>query len=277
MGTSTHNGGQKGGTPLVPSWLEQPNDSQEDAGEFDNDERDVDENAIPSFGETNRFTMPRGEFTRYINSSGRNSGLGRKSVSNYIKNSLGGSSNATQRMGSARSSSAKLLNVAGVFATGGAKAVEEYFSIDNLSYKSASDALIAITNFICPDGGMQDEGIARAAYISAIEESPEMATIKFTDMTSDQIMVIVERSMVNAIFNRIINDIGNKIILLPQDVSISNSLITQMKGFVKGAVSDAFANLDVNAGNIKQSDSLKIVDKIYKTAFDIMISAGEDE
>lgn len=24
MGTSTHNGGQKGGTPLVPSWLEQP-------------------------------------------------------------------------------------------------------------------------------------------------------------------------------------------------------------------------------------------------------------
>lgn len=24
MGTSTHNGGQKGGTPLVPSWLDQP-------------------------------------------------------------------------------------------------------------------------------------------------------------------------------------------------------------------------------------------------------------
>lgn len=24
MGTSTHNGGQKGGIPLVPSWLEQP-------------------------------------------------------------------------------------------------------------------------------------------------------------------------------------------------------------------------------------------------------------
>lgn len=24
MGTSTHNGEQKGGTPLVPSWLEQP-------------------------------------------------------------------------------------------------------------------------------------------------------------------------------------------------------------------------------------------------------------
>ncbi len=24
MGTSTSNGGQKGGTPLVPSWLEQP-------------------------------------------------------------------------------------------------------------------------------------------------------------------------------------------------------------------------------------------------------------
>ena len=27
MGTSTHNGGQKGGTPLVPSWLQDPDDN----------------------------------------------------------------------------------------------------------------------------------------------------------------------------------------------------------------------------------------------------------
>ena len=67
-------------------------------------------------------------------------------------------------MGTARSSSARLLNVAGVFASGGARAVEQYLSIENLSNKSASDAFIAITDFICPDGGPQDEGIARSAY-----------------------------------------------------------------------------------------------------------------
>ena len=177
----------------------------------------------------------------------------------------------------ARSSSARLLNVAGVFASGGARAVEQYLSIENLSHKTASDAFIAITDFICPDGGPQDEGIARSAYISAIEESPEIATIKFEDLTSEQIMVIVERTMANAIFNRITNDIGNKIILLPQERAISDRLIVQMKDFVKGSVSDAVINLDIKAGNIRQGDSLRIVDRVYKAAFEIMESAGENE
>ena len=270
MGTSTHNGGQKGKTPLVPSWLEQTNDFLETGDDSVPD-------PILLEGDSNRFRAQRGDFTRYINSGGRNSSLGRKSVSNYIKNSLGGSSNAVYRMGAARSSSAQLLNIAGLFSTGGANAVEQYLSIDNLSHRAANDALIAITDFICPDGGPQDEGIARTAYISAIEESPEMASIKFEDLTETQIMVIVERTMTNAIFNRIVNDIGNKIILLPQDINESEILVTQMKEFIRGAVSDSIANLDIKAGNIKQSDSLKIVDQVYKNAFDIIVSVGENE
>ena len=176
MGTSTHNGGQKGGTPLVPSWLQDPDENMQNETL-----QGVNGNQIPPTGDAERFTAPRGEFTRYINSGGRDSSLGRKSVSNYIRNSLGGSSNATQRMGAARSSTARLLNIAGAFASGGARAVEQYLSIENLSHKTASDAFIAITDFVCPDGGPQDEGIARSAYISAIEESPEIATIKFED------------------------------------------------------------------------------------------------
>lgn len=272
MGTSTHNGGQKGGTPLVPSWLDQP-----DGNEPNETDSGLGNNQIPPIGDPERFRIPRSEFTKYINSGGRSSSLGRRGVSHYIKNSLGGSSNATHRMGAARSSSAKLLNVAGVFASGGAQAVERYLSVENLSNKTASDAFIAITDFICPDGGPQDEGIARAAYISAIEETPEIAEIKFGDLTSDQIMVIVERTMANAIFNRITNDIGNKIILLPQNRAESDSLIRQTKDFVKGSVSDAVANLNLKAGNIRQGDSLEIVDQVYKAAFDIMISAGENE
>lgn len=50
-----------------------------------------------------------------------------------------------------------------------------------------------------------------------------------------------------------------------------------MKDFVKGSVSDAVANLDIQAGNIRQGDSLRIVDQVYKEAFDIMVSAGENE
>ena len=50
-----------------------------------------------------------------------------------------------------------------------------------------------------------------------------------------------------------------------------------MNEFVKGSVSDAVSNLKIKAGNTRQEDSLKIVDRVYKTAFDIMVSVGEDE
>lgn len=67
MGTSSHNIGQKGNTPLVPSWLDQPDVEKQQNTE--NDET----SSIP-IGEPNRFTQPRGEFTRYINSAGRDTG-----------------------------------------------------------------------------------------------------------------------------------------------------------------------------------------------------------
>ena len=101
MGTSSHNIGQKGNTPLVPSWLDQP-----DVEKQQNTEKD-ETSSIP-IGEPNRFTQPRGEFTRYINSAGRDTGMARKSIANYVRNSMGGSKNAAQRLGAARNSSARL-------------------------------------------------------------------------------------------------------------------------------------------------------------------------
>lgn len=271
MGTSTHNGGQKGATPLVPSWLEQPDAIIQSPSDI------VGDSDIPPLGAKDRFTAPRGEFTRYINSGGRNNAQGRKSVSNYIKHSLGGSSNATKRLGAARSSSAKLLSIVAAYSSGGASAVEQFLSVSNLAHKIAAEAFIAIMDFICPDGGTQDEGIARSAYISAIEESPEIANIPFENLTSEQIMVVVGKSMANVIFARITNDIGNKIILLPDDRETSDNLVRQIKDFVKGAISDSIIRLGVEADTISHTQSTKIVDEIYKTAFEIMVSVGENE
>lgn len=259
-------GGQNGRTPLVPSWL-QDTDSIIQGNE----------KLTLQLGDPNRFSAPRGEFTRYINSGGRNTGIARKSISNYVRNTMGGSTNATQRLGAARKSSARLLNIASVYAGGGARAVEQYLSISNLAHKPAVEAFIAITNFVCPDGGPQDEGIARSAYISAIIESPELADIPFEDLNVDQILLLVEKTMTNVIFDRITNDIGNKVITLPDDPSTSDTLVKQIKDFVAGSVSDAIESLGVKAYNLQQHDSLKIVDTIYKTAFDIMVEVGEAE
>ena len=120
MGTSSHNIGQKGNTPLVPSWLDQPDvEKQQDAKK--------DETYLVTVGEANRFTQPRAEFTRYVSSAGRDTSMARRSIANYVRNSMGGSRNATQRLGAARNSSARLLDVTGIFASGGSKLLNNIF------------------------------------------------------------------------------------------------------------------------------------------------------
>lgn len=270
MGTSSHNIGQKGRTPLVPSWLDQLDVEKQ----LDMDKNGT--NPVP-IGEPKRFTQPRGEFTRYINSAGRDTGMARKSITNYVRNSMGGSRNATLRLGAARNSSARLLNVTGIFASGGAQAVEHYLSLENLSEKNATEALILISDFVCPDGGPQDEGIARNAYITAIEESPEIATIPFEKLASEQMLLIVQKSMANVVYGRIVNDIGNKIITLPDDLDVAERLITQIKEFVNGAISDAISASMVDVNNLSQDQSIELVDKVYQTAFEILITVGDNE
>lgn len=203
--------------------------------------------------------------------------MAKKSIANYVRNSMGGSRNATLRLGAARNSSSRFLNITGIFASGGAQAVEQYLSLENLTKKNAMDALLAITDFICPDGGPQDEGIARNAYITAIEESPELASIPFEELTAEQMLLIVQKSMVNIVCGRIINDIGNKIIMLPENMDIAEKLVIQIKEFIKGAISDAISKLKIDINNLSQRKSIDIIDAVYQTAFEIIAEVGDDE
>lgn len=92
MGTSTRNKGQSGRTPLVPSWLEEIGTDEEEG-------KNVDEiKPIPPSGDINRFTGPRGTFTKYLSDGGRDGSSMRNSISQYVSHSLGGSSRATTRL-----------------------------------------------------------------------------------------------------------------------------------------------------------------------------------
>lgn len=269
MGTSTRNSGQKGSTPLVPSWLDEPEDDGDSQGEEKKDNAPT----IPPSADSDRFRQARGDFTRYVNSGGRDTSSARRSISRYVSQSLDGSKNATQRLGSSRVTSARLFDIASKYSSGGAHAVEQYLSLSGLANKPASEVFATITDLICPDGGLQDEGIARDAYLSAIEDSPELADTKFGDLTSEQFFIIVERTMANAVVNRIINDIGNKVINLPTDCSSAERLVAQVKEFIFGAISDA-ANKEHIRDSISQRESLNVIDRVYERAFNIMSNGG---
>lgn len=137
MGTSTRNPGQKGKSPLVPSWLDE------------NTEAGINLNAsIPINADTQRFRMPRSNYTRYLNSNGAGRHNLRKSVSDYVKHSVGGSQRAVTRLGSARTSTAKLIGAINAFSR---FSDFHHFTFDSLKGKKASDVFESIIDFVCPD------------------------------------------------------------------------------------------------------------------------------
>lgn len=261
MGTSTSNNGQNGRTPMVPTWL--------------NENDDEENNSIPTPADPDRFKSPRGNFTRYVNSSGRNKDNLYRATSQYVKQSLGGTKNAVTRLGAARNSTIRLVSVLGGISGQGIRATSEKFGLGDLVGKSANDVFLEIMDFVCPDGGRIDEGIARSSYIETIESMPELNDILIENMMENQFLIFTEIYMSNVIQERLLNDIGNKTIYLPDDVNMVEMIQEQLNDFIFGAVSDAIVQLNVEIKNIYSTQTRAIVDNIYEKAYSILASMGE--
>lgn len=255
MGTSTSNPGQKGGTPLIPSWL--------DDGDFP-----------PQPQAPDRFTTPRADFTRFINDNkSGNSGSTRhlsRAASRYVRNSLGGSSNATTRLGAARTSAVRMFSVFNSIIKRGVDETQRSFKLGDIIGKKASEALLMIGEFVCPDGGSTDEGIARDSYIEAIIAMPELQEKNIEALSPPEFLAFTQHYMAKVIEDRLINDIGTKSFSLPDSVTQIDEIQQQLSGFISGAVSDAVAKLNVDISQIDSSQVKSIVDSIYKRSYDLL-------
>lgn len=294
MGTSTSNRGQSGNTPLVPSWLD---DSDADispaaspADTMPPQDQQPDQDAAPSQNpnqpeqpqknqppDPKRFSAPRGNFTRFINRGGTGGGGRnlRHAASAYVKRSSGGSQNATARLGSARQSTARLLSIMGGFASGGVSATAQKYNLGDIIGKPARVAFLRIMDFVCPDGGKTDDGIARNAYVEAIATISDLETKQIENLSPSEFLAFTEIYMTNVIVGKIENDIGNKLISLPSSIAQVDNLQEQLTDLIKGCVSDAFTGLNLDIARIDTTQTQDIVDSVYKTAFDFM-AALED-
>lgn len=262
MGTSTRNSGQRGNTPLVPSWL--------------NNDDEPEEQVHPT---PDRFTAPRSNFTRFINngasSGGAKSNLYR-ATSHYIRSSLGGSKNAVVRLGAARNATTRLMTVLGSIATRGASEAGRIFNLGDIIGKSATEVLLLLSDFICPDGGSTDEGIARDAYIEAVVTATEFEGKIVDELSSIEFLAFLEIYMAKVIEDRLLNDIGNKLFVLPDSVAKIDNLEGQLINFIKGAVSDAVSSLHIEVTSISSAQASVIVDSIYQKAYDILAEIEEE-
>ena len=288
MGTSTSNRGQNGNTPLVPSWLDDgglgdsplipPVGTMPPQNQLPNQDSPLSnpnqqEQPKPAQQpDPKRFSAPRGNFTRFINSGGTGGGGKnlRHAASSYVRRSTGGSQNATARLGSARQSTARLFSVMGGFANNGISATAQKHNLGDIIGKPANVAFLRIMDFVCPEGGKTDDGIARNAYVEALAIIPDLDTKQIESLTPAEFLAFTEIYMTNVIVGKIENDIGNKLISLPSDVAQVDNLQEQLRNLVKGCVADAFTGLKVDIAKVDTTQTQSIVDSVYKTAFDFM-------
>ncbi len=291
MGTSNAYGGAGGGTPLIPSWLQGDDDGGAGAGGGDGDgaqspSPDGSPPAVPPApaprptvpaGASDRFTSARTNFSRFAGSGGSDrKSLGR-AVSQYVSKSAGGSRRAAQRMGSSRGAAAGLVRFLNDASTHGLREALRTLNLESLAGRPIEEVFAGLANYVCPEGGSIDEGIARDAFVETIADLAGAGITDIDSLTAGQIQTVFELYATHAIEARICNDIGTKVVTLPVDPRAAERVQAQLRDFIQRGVSDAINAAGVNIQSLSPDAVFGFVTNVYQSAFNALQTLGERE
>lgn len=288
MGTSSIFGGQSGNSPLVPSFLGdegsppalEPNappvDGQPDDGTLPFQPPVPPQRPpIPPIGDLSRFSAARNNFSRFAGSGGRDRASLGRAVSHYIGSSTGGARGAAARMGSSRGAGARLLGFLSDAATRGASTALRALNLGALAGRPIEEIFLGLSDYVCPDGGSIDEGIAREAFIETIIDLADAGITDLNGLTAVQMQTVFELYATNAIEARLCNDIGSKAVTLPTDAREASRIQAQLHDFIQRGVGDALTAARAAAAALTPNRVLDFVGRIYEQAFGILQTMGD--
>lgn len=202
MGTSSAYGGPGGGTPLIPTWLE-PEDGEAPqatpvprcgraAPPSGQPESPPARPPIPIPTDSRRFAAARSNYSRFASSGGRDrSHLGR-AVSHYVTRASGGSRQAARRMGSSRAAGGRLLGFLADAATRGVRDALRALNLERLAGRPIEEIFLGLADYVCPEGGSIDEGIAREAFVETIADLAENGIADLDALTAEEMQTVFE-------------------------------------------------------------------------------------
>lgn len=291
MGTSNSYGGSGGDKPLIPSWL--PDGPSPDpvppAPPDAPPVLPVPADTTPAIppapvlpptpapGETARFTPARNSFTRFATSGGHDRRSLGRAISHYVSTASGGSRSAAQRLGASRQASAQLATfLSGAIANGPREALRS-LRLENLAGRPIEEVFLGMMDYVCPEGGSIDDGIAREAFVETIADLAENGLTDFDTLNTDQLQTILELYATHAIEARLCNDIGIKAVFVPSDVADAANVQAQLFDFIRRSVSDALTNGLAGVEAMTPARVFGFVTGVYEQAFAILQSMGEAE
>jgi hypothetical protein len=180
-------------------------------------------------------------------------------------------------MGSSRNTAAGLLNFLSSAVSGGAREALRTLRLEGLAGRPIEEIFLGLADYICPDGGTIDEGIAREAFIETIADLAEAGVTDLDSLNADQMQTIFELYATNAIEARIFNDIGANGITLPADAQEALKVQSQLRDFISRGVADALNAARAGMQALTPENVFGFVTQVYERAFDILQSLGEAE
>lgn len=287
MGTSSAFGGPGGGTPLVPSWLggdggggpapDGGGDGAPPNGVAPAGPAAPPRPPIPPAAAPTRFAAARNNFSRFAESGGHDRASLGRAVSHYVSTASGGARTAAARMGASRGAGSRLLGFLSDAVARGAREALRALNLETLAGSPIEHIFIGLADYVCPDGGTVDEGIAREAFIETIADLAAAGVVDLDGLTADQMQTVFELYATNAIEARLCNDIGAKTITLPRNAREISDVQAQLHDFILRGVADALTAARVAAQALTPDRVLAFVGRIYEEAFGILRLMGNAE
>jgi hypothetical protein len=150
-------------------------------------------------------------------------------------------------------------------------------NLEHLAQQPIEAVFLGLADFVCPDGGSIDEGIAREAFIETIADLAQAGISDFDKLNTDQVQTVFELYATHAIQARLCNDIGANVISLPTDIAQVESVQQQLHDFIRRGVSDALAGERTELEVLTADKVLGFVDSVYEQAFAVLVALGDAE
>jgi len=180
------------------------------------------------------------------------------------------------RMGASRGAGSRLLGfLSNAVTRGTAEALHE-LKLDALAGRPIQEVFLGLADYVCPNGGSIDEGIAREAFIETIADLAGDGITDLDKFTVDQMFTVFELYATNAIEARLCNDIGAKLITLPSNAQEVAQVQAQLHDFIRRGVADAL-DFSRAAASLSLDKVLDFVGSVYEEAFGILEIMGDSE
>jgi hypothetical protein len=219
----------------------------------------------------------RSNFSRFTGSGGSDRRSLGRAVSHYVSKSSGGSRQAAQRMGSARGVGAGLVQFLNNASSAGVREALRTLNLERLAGRPIEEVFSGLADYICPEGGSIDEGIARDAFIETIADLAGAGITNIDTLTAQQMQTVFELYATHAIEARICNDIGTRLVTLPADFNAATRVQAQLRDYIHRGVSDAVNAANVNIQSLTPDAVMAFVTSIYQAAFEVLQTMADAE